>query len=108
MAIGLADKSKLAVIPILLDDAPVPFEFQGLFYIKAAGDDPALEQLFEYFSLEDTSTRQLDGGQVIVRKSAEERIMMLNRCTLLLSELKTRDLRHHITTRLTLEDVSYR
>jgi hypothetical protein len=31
--------------------------------------------------------------------------MMLNRCTLLLAELKTRDLRHHIATRLTLEDV---
>jgi hypothetical protein len=104
MAIGLADKKKLAVIPILLDDAAVPFEFQGLFYIKA-GDNAALERLLAYFSLEDTSTRQLDGGQVIVRKSADERIMMLNRCTLLLAELKTRDLRHHIATRLTLEDV---
>jgi hypothetical protein len=105
MAIGLADKSKLAVIPILLDDAPVPFEFQGLFYIKAVGDNAALEHVLKYFELEDTSTRQLDGGQVIIRKGGDDRIAMLNRCQLLLSELKTRDLRHHITTRLTLEDV---
>jgi hypothetical protein len=105
LAISLADKNKISVLPILLDDAPVPFEFQGLFYIKAIGDNAALDNLLHYFRLEDTSSRDLSGGGVVIRKSIDDKVAMLTRCQLLLSELKTRDLRHHITTRLTLEDV---
>lgn len=105
-AIDLADKEKrLAVIPIVLDRAPIPLEFKGLFFIDAtASIADALKRLVDYFGVENESSRQMGSGPVI-RKSLNDGAQALSRCLLKLADLKTRDLRHHMANRLTLEDI---
>lgn len=105
-AIELADQNKLAVIPFVIDGAPVPFEFSGLLNINASASlKEGLKRLAAYFKDEDTPSIDVaTDGHVIIRKGGELRPVS-SRCILLLAQLKTRDLRHHIAKRLTLDDI---
>jgi hypothetical protein len=100
----LADKKKLAVVPFLLDETEVPFEFRGLLYIDGSKSlVNGIRKLIEFFRSEDEPTRGLKTPPIITKGG--DVFASTGRCVFILSEMKRRDLRHQMVKRLTIENV---
>jgi len=106
MAFDLAQKKLISVVPLLIEKAAVPFEFQGLLYIDASKDfAPGMAELISYFSAQLTKVGTLD-KRWIVRKSGDDREIMQRRCQDKLRELELGDLRYELAERLSIDDIA--
>jgi TIR domain len=104
-AFELANKTKLSVIPVLLQGAEVPFEFKGLLYIDFRSSVAAgLQTLRDFFMKQAEVINDIEPRRILL-KSQDERIRKRLACNELLRQLQLGDLRYLVSDRLSLEEV---
>lgn len=106
LAFELANRKKLAIVPLLLDNADVPLELRGLLYIdfrQSAAD--GLGKLHEFFRSQFSRIGLLE-PTVTVRKSPTEAETRRRACEEYLRNLQVRELRFLLSDRLTREQVA--
>lgn len=105
MAAGLADKKKLTAIPFLLGNAEVPFPFRGLLYIDGRPSlGAAIQKLLEFFRSQLELISVLEPREMF-RKSMDDNVRQWRTCQDKLRALEVRQLRYHLTDKLTLGDI---
>lgn len=99
-AFDLANQQKISVVPFLTDEVEVPFEMRGLLYIDARKSvQEGIQKLVEFFQRQITPIMLL--GHTIIRKSIDASRDCQNK----LQRLASGDLRFHLATRLSLNDI---
>lgn len=105
LAFEFASSKKLSVVPILLSNTPVPFEFKGLLYIDFRQSiSEGLKTLRDFFVKQATVIAEIEPRQPILKSQSDVVVRRLQ-CNELLRRLSLGDLRHHISERLSLEDI---
>lgn len=100
-AFTLASEKKLSLVPVLLSDAPVPFQVRGLLYIDARHSlNEGIAQMVGFFKRQGSRILDLQPRE-IVRKSFDDQEL----CRRKLRALRLGDLRYHLALRLTLVDI---
>jgi hypothetical protein len=98
-AFRLSNEKKLAFIPVVLDDASVPLELEGVLYIKASREGLAgLTDVRDFFAAQNTTVSDLAGSGKTKPPSATS-------CEKSLGTLSLGALRLRLTTKLSLVDV---
>ena len=104
-AFELANNKKLSVVPFLLKSAPVPLEFKGLLYIDARPSlASGIKTLREFFIQQASLVSKIDPRQVLL-KSDSPAVRRRLECNELLRALSLGDLRHHVSERLSIEEI---
>jgi hypothetical protein len=99
-AFRLSNEKKLAFVPVVLDDASVPFELEGVLYIKASREGLAgLKNVREFFTAENTTVSDLQGSAKAAPPPATS-------CEKSLGTLSLGALRLRMATKLSLVDIS--
>jgi hypothetical protein len=101
-SLELSERKQLTLIPVLLNGAQVPVEFEGLLYIDARQSfDDGLQKLVKFFVAQYETASDLgwpeDNWVYALRET--------DRCVELLRHLRLGDLRFLLSKRLTLDDV---
>lgn len=104
-AVGLADKKKLTVLPIILSAVEVPIQFRGLLYIDGRSSVAhAAQKLVEFLRSQFETLAEIEPREMM-RKSMDEKVLAWKKCQDKLRELQLRRLRFHLTEKLTIQDV---
>jgi hypothetical protein len=106
LAFELSSKKLLTIIPLLLDNAPVPFELKGLLYIDLRQSIPkGIEELVKFFRSQFTEISKLEPRVTMLKSYAHEaRTRLL--CEDNLRTLKLGDLRHLLTMKLSRQEIA--
>src|SRR4029077_18321444 len=102
-AFELSSKKQLALIPVLITDADIPFLLKGLLYIDARtrSFDRGLSELVDFFEAQAESGYRreppLQGNDIYVPRVD---------CEVILHRMKLGDLRYLLTERLNVHDIS--
>ena len=105
LAFDLSAKKKITIVPLLLDDAPVPFELRGLLYIdlrKSVAD--GLKELKEFFRSQFSKISQLE-PKTIVRKSGDDAEVSRRACQDSLRNLQLGELRFILSSKLSRQQI---
>ena len=102
-AFELANSKGLSVVPVLLNDVEVPFEFKGLLYIDFRESvAQGLEALQEFFTKQASIIDEIEPKHIML-KSESEPVRQRRACNEALRRLSLGDLRYLISERLNLD-----
>jgi hypothetical protein len=105
VAFELAKTKNIAVVPFLLEQVEVPFEFRGLLYIDGTKSfKNGLAELYQFFQRQKSKVSALAPHQMI-RKGSDPKEDLRQKCQLALRDRELGDLRYALSEKLTLKDI---